>query len=152
MEGTEASLFVSAAASRSSWRRALVAVGAAAVTLVPVGLIIWVLFRYIGATYLDYAIAAVVLALGAREIREGLSERPAGAGAEDVGQEEAMGLAPASAASIRRFQQEHDLEPTGVVDEACRVAIRAARAEAGTAPPDPYVIGVDVADPDAVRT
>ena len=151
VEGTEASLFVAAAASRSSWRRAVVAVGAAALTLLPVGGLIWVLFHFVGATYLDYAIAAIVFVLGARELREGLSERSEGAPEGDAGASEpAIGLAPASAASVCEFQRSHGIDPTGVIDERTRAAVRAARVEAGAPSVDAYLLGTDVADAAAV--
>lgn len=151
VEGTEASLFTAAAASRAGWRKAMIALGAGLVTLVPVGFLIWVLFRYVGAKYLDYAIAFLVFALGVREIIEGLSEKPKKQRRPDPGRAEDIGLGPASAASIRSFQHAHQIEPTGIINEQTRAAIRSARAEKGYREVDPYAFGVDPADPGAVR-
>lgn len=145
-EGTEASMFVAAAASRSSWKKAMFALGAALVTLVPVVGLIWVIFHFVGANYLDYAIAVVVFLLGLRAVKEGLDEKPSRSGHSDPGAREAIGLAPASAVSVKDFQQRHGLRPTGIIGEAERAAVRAARSEAGYSEVDSYVFGVDVAD------
>ncbi|MDA8295720.1 MAG: peptidoglycan-binding protein [Actinomycetota bacterium] len=150
VEGFEASMFVAAAASRSTWRRAATAVVAAAVTLVPFGVLLWLAFHYFGAQYLDYAIAVLVFVLGARELREGLSERPSGHAAGERGRVERIGFSATSAASISRFQAAHGLEPTAVVDAPTRVALLAARRAAGYEQVDPFLFGVDAADASAV--
>lgn len=150
-EGTEASMFVAAAASRSTWRRAMQALLAGLVTLVPVAALIWVIFHFVGANDLDYAIAAVVFLLGCNELREGLGERPARRGQGDRGVTGPTGLAPASRASITAFQRDHGLEPTGVIDQRTRAALRAARAEQGVDRLDPALVGADVADEESVR-
>ncbi len=151
VEGTEAALFVAAAASRSTWRKATIALGAAVVTLIPFAVVLWAAFHFVGPEYLDYTIAFLIFALGLREIREGLSERPRKGGPTDPGQVEQIGLGPASAGSIRDFQRRHRLEPTGEITARVRAALRAARAEAGYEAVDPYVFGVDAADAEAVR-
>ncbi len=150
VEGTEASLFVAAAAARSSWRRAMIAVAAGAVTMLPLAGLLWLAFYFINTSYLDYAIAFLVFALGVRELREGLKERPKTEGALS-GPAEPIGLAPSSAQSIKSFQQRHGLEPSGIIDDRTRAALLAARREAGYEGVDTYLVGVDVADRTAVE-
>ena len=66
---------VAASAARGSWKRAVIAALAAAVTLVPIGFGLYFLFRFVGGSYLDYIIAGIIFMLGINEVREGLSER-----------------------------------------------------------------------------
>ena len=75
VEGSEAALLVAAAAKRGSWKKAVIAALAAVATLIPVGAGLYFLFKYVNASYLDYAIALIIFLLGANELREGISER-----------------------------------------------------------------------------
>ena len=62
-----------------------------------------------------------------------------------------LGVAPASAASVQRYQRLRGLAPTGNVDASTQAAMRAERAERAGDGVNPGVVGVDAADPEQVQ-
>lgn len=66
---------------------------AAAITLVPFGVLLWLAFHFVGAKYLDYPIAEVVFVLGPRALKEGRTKHPAGTTRGNPGRVEKLGLA-----------------------------------------------------------
>lgn len=150
VEGTEASLMVGAAAANSSWRRATVATVAALFSLAPFLAGLWFLYKYEPGQYIDYAIAVIIFAIGVREVREGLEERPSGAGARRFALDGPLGIDPADPAQVKRFQGERGLEEDGVIGPRTRGALLAELGRRGEAP-RPNRLGVDVTDEASVR-
>lgn len=48
---------------------------AAGITLIPFGIGLYFLFKYVPGVYIDYTIAGIIFLLGVNEVREGLSEK-----------------------------------------------------------------------------
>lgn len=105
VEGTEAALLVAAAATRSTWRRAMVAALAGVATLVPIGAGLFFAFRYLPGQYIDYAIAVLIFSLGVREVIEGVRGRRAGEGG---GEEHPDGGDAQASASAEPRRQQND--------------------------------------------
>lgn len=150
VEGTEANLFVGAAAANSNWRKAGVATVAALGTLVPLLAGIWFLYSYVPGRYLDYAVAVIVVGIGVHEVMEGLGDRPkGGAASRRHPLDGPLGIDPANPDRIRKFQSQHGLADDGVLGPRTRGAILAELRRRGE-DPRPNQVGVDVTDESSV--
>lgn len=145
VEGTEATLFVGAASAKAGWRKAWVATLAGLVTLAPYLAGLWFLYKYEPGQYIDYAIAVLIFGIGVHEVMEGLEDRPRRAGARRHALDGPLGLDPADATQIERFQSEHGLEADGVIGPQTRGALLAELRRRGEEP-EANRLGVDVTD------
>jgi len=75
IEGGEAALLLAASAARAGWRRALTAGAAGLATLALAGVVLYAVYAALPGSLLDYGVAAVIFALGAHEVYEGLAAR-----------------------------------------------------------------------------
>ena len=99
----------------------------------------WLYPLYLASTF------AMMLA-----VRAGLLGPPPESSLPDPGPADASGLAPASAASILAFQDEHGLEPDAVAGPRTQAAVRAVRAERRDGDGDAAALGVDPGDGRAI--